>query len=351
MKVLVTGGCGFLGSHVCEYYARRGDQVVSYDNMTKHELERAGFATEKARNHNYNFLSGLGVVLVTADIRNAEQLIDSATGCDYIVHTAAQPAMTISVEDPALDLSSNVTGTFNVLETARRLKVPVASCATIHVYGNRINEALTEGKIRYLRQPQTIGEDHPVLEGTLTPLHASKAGAELYVRTYIDTYGVTAASFRLTGIYGPRQFGGEDHGWVANFAIRSVLGRPLTIYGTGKQVRDIVFAADVCRAFDAFYQKRVPGIYNIGGGPETAISLLECIALLEKLNGEKPEVSFGPDRHGDLRYFVCDISKARSVLGWSPEVKPEPGIRALLEWIRQNRKCFGFTTESKGSLS
>ena len=248
MKVLVTGGCGFLGSHVCEYYACRGDQVISHDNMTKHELERAGFATGKARNHNRDFLAGMGVKLVTADIRDAEQLLDTAAGCDYIIHTAAQPAMTISVEAPALDLSSNVVGTFNVLETARRLGIPVASCATIHVYGNRINETLTEGKTRYVRQPQAIGEDHPVLEGVLTPLHASKAGAELYVRTYIDTYGVEAVSFRLTGIYGPRQFGGEDHGWVANFAVRSVLGRPITIYGTGKQVRDIVFAADVCRA-------------------------------------------------------------------------------------------------------
>ena len=351
MKVLVTGGCGFLGSHVCEYYTRRGDRVLSCDNMTKHELERAGFATDKARNHNRDFLAGLGVDLVTADIRNAEQLLDSATGCDYIVHTAAQPAMTISVEAPALDLSSNVMGTFNVLETARRLKIPVASCATIHVYGNRINDTLTEGHTRYTRQPEAIDEKAPVLDGTLTPLHASKAGAELYVRTYIDTYGVAAASFRLTGIYGPRQFGGEDHGWVANFAICSVLGRPLTVYGTGKQVRDIVFAADVCRAFDAFYHKRVPGIYNIGGGPETAISLLECISLLEKLNGEKPDIRFGPDRHGDLRYFACDISKARSLLDWRPEVMPEPGIRALLEWIRQNRECFGITAAPRGELS
>lgn len=176
MNVLVTGGCGFLGSHVCEYYARRGDQVVSYDNMTKHELERAGFATGKARNHNRDFLAGLGVDLVTADIRDAEQLIDSAAGCDYIVHTAAQPAMTISVEDPALDLSSNVMGTFNVLETARRLKVPVASCATIHVYGNRINDTLTEGQARYARQPEAIDEDHPVLEGTLTPFTRQRPG-------------------------------------------------------------------------------------------------------------------------------------------------------------------------------
>ncbi|MFZ5562543.1 MAG: NAD-dependent epimerase/dehydratase family protein [Thermodesulfobacteriota bacterium] len=348
MKVLVTGGCGFLGSHVCEYFARRGDRVVSYDNMTKHELERAGFATEKARNHNRDFLAGLGVELVTADVRNLERLLDSAAGCNYIVHTAAQPAMTISVEEPVLDMSSNVAGTLNVLETARRLKIPVASCATIHVYGNRINESLAEGQTRYLRKPPAIAEEHPLLEGALTPLHASKAAAEFYVRTHIDTYGLAAASFRLTGIYGPRQFGGEDHGWVANFAIRSVLGRPITVYGNGKQVRDIVFAADVCRAFDAFYRKRVPGIYNIGGGPEAAISLLECIGLLEKLNGQKPDIRFGPDRHGDLRYFVCDIAKAGSLLGWHPDVMPEPGITALLEWVRQNRECFGPVSPSRG---
>jgi CDP-paratose 2-epimerase len=305
--------------------------------MTKHELERTGFAAESARNYNWNFLDGLGVQMVKADVRSIEELSDHALGCDYIVHTAAQPAMTISWEDPELDVTTNVIGTFNVLEVARKLGIPVAICATIHVYGNRINQTLTEKAKRYVRNPESIDEDHPILEGALSPLHASKAAGDAYLKAYVDTYRLKGASFRLTGIYGTRQFGGEDHGWVANFSIRSVLNWPITIFGTGKQMRDIIYATDVCRAFDAFYTTREPGIYNIGGGPQTAISLLECIDTIEGLMGRRPEVQFGPDRHGDLRYFICNIEKARSRLGWSPQVLPQEGIGKLIDWIRENR--------------
>lgn len=340
MKVLITGGCGFLGSHVCEFYAQKGAEVISYDNMTKHELERTGLATEKTRNYNWDYLKNFGVKMIKADIRNFEELLDNAQGCNYIIHTAAQPAMTISWEDPLLDVTTNVIGTFNALEAARKLKIPVASCATIHVYGNKINATLKEGDRRYIREPKDIDENHPILEGTLTPLHASKATGDIYVRAYIDTYGLEAASFRLTGIYGQRQFGGEDHGWVANFSIRSVLGWPITIYGTGKQVRDIIYATDACEAFDAFYKTRKPGIYNIGGGTKTAISLLECIGILEEVIGERPEVKFGPARHGDLRYFVCNTEKANKELNWSPKIMPREGIKKLVSWIKDNRDIF-----------
>lgn len=340
MKVLVTGGCGFLGSHVCEYYIKKGAKVISYDNMTKHELKRTGFATDEARNYNWNYLEKIGVKLVKADVRNFKELMDYAHGCDYIIHTAAQPAMTISWEDPVLDFTTNCIGTFNVLEVARRFKIPVASCATIHVYGNQINKELKETKTRYIRKPPAIDENYPTLKGILTPLHASKGMGDIYVKTYIDTYKVEAVSFRLTGLYGPRQFGGEDHGWVANFSIRAVMGWPITIYGTGKQVRDIIYATDVCEAFDAFYKKRKPGIYNIGGGTKTAISLLECIDIIEKILGKRPDVRFAPDRHGDLRYFICDISKAKKALGWTPRLMPEEGIRRLIDWIKKNKDLF-----------
>ena len=340
MKVMVTGGCGFLGSHVCEFYIKKEAEVISYDNMTKYELKRTGFAAESARDYNWNYLQKLGVKMIKADVRNLDDLQDSAQGCDYIIHTAAQPAMTISWEDPMLDMTTNVLGTFNVLETARKMKIPVATCATIHVYGNQINASLSETEDKYIRDPEGINESYPTLEGTLTPLHASKASGDIYVRTFIDTYNLVAASFRLTGIYGTRQFGGEDHGWVANFAIRGVLDWPLTIFGTGKQVRDIIYASDVCEAFDAFYQTQKAGIYNIGGGIETAISLLQCIDILEKILGKKLEVKFEPDRHGDLRYFVCDLTKAEKSLGWKPVIMPEEGIRKLVAWIKENKNTF-----------
>ena len=340
MKIFVTGGCGFLGSHVCEFYCKKGDQVVSYDNMTKYELKRTGFQAEAARNYNWDYLENIGVEMVKADVRDFDALINCAQGCDYIIHTAAQPAMTISWEDPRLDISTNVMGTFNVLETARRLRIPVASCATIHIYGNRINDTLSEKPKRYARDPESIDEKHPTLEGNLSPLHASKASGDIYVKAYIDTYHIDAASFRLTGIYGPRQFGGEDHGWVANFAIRSVLGWPITIFGTGKQLRDVIYATDVCEAFHAFFKTRNPGIYNIGGGPPTAISLLECIDVLQDILGRRPDVQFDPDRYGDLRYFVCNIEKAEKQLEWSPKIMPKEGIERLIDWINEEKTMF-----------
>jgi CDP-paratose 2-epimerase len=340
MKVMVTGGCGFLGSHVCQFYRERGDAVISYDSMTKYELNRVGYGAEKARSYNWEYLQGLGVELVKEDIRNFDQLRQHAEGVDFIIHTAAQPAMTISIEDPELDFSTNVRGTFNVLKVARELKVPMVSCGTVHIYGNKINETLTEGKTRYLREPVAIDEGHRVVEGTLTPLHASKRAAELYLETYIHSYKLHAASFRLTGLYGPRQFGGEDHGWVANFAIRALIGRPLRIFGTGKQVRDIIYPIDVAKAFHAFYERGEPGIYNIGGGPEYGISLLECIDLIGDILGKKPGVQFEEIRLGDLLYFICDIQKARKILKWEPSVPPKQGVRNLIEWLRQNESLF-----------
>ncbi|MBU3918527.1 NAD-dependent epimerase/dehydratase family protein [Patescibacteria group bacterium] len=340
MKVLITGGCGFIGSHTCEYYIKKGDQVISFDNMTKYELTRTGYAADSARDYNWNFLKKLGVNLLKEDIRDYDKLKEAAKGCDFIIHTAAQPAMTISEEDPDLDFSTNVLGTFNVLKVARDYKIPVVSCATIHIYGNEINKELEEGETRYLREPIEIDEKYPVMEGILTPLHVSKRAAELYVQTFIDTYNLEAASFRLTGLYGPNQFGGEDHGWVANFAIRAILGEPINIYGAGKQVRDILYAKDAVRAFDAFYKNRKSGIYNIGGASKTSISLIECVEIIKEIIGKDVQVNFCPDRFGDLRYFVCDISKAKEKLNWEPTVLPKEGINNLIDWVKENINLF-----------
>jgi len=340
MKVLVTGGCGFIGSHTCEYYIKKGDEVISFDNMSKHELMRTGYATDAARNYNWNFLEKLGVNLIKGDIRDYDKLKETAKGRDFIIHTAAQPAMTIAEEDPDLDFSTNVLGTFNVLKVARDYKIPVVSCATIHVYGNEINKELKEEETRYSHEPVEIDEKYPVMEGTLTPLHVSKRAAELYVQMFIDTYNLEAASFRLTGLYGPNQFGGEDHGWVANFAIRALLDKPINIYGNGKQVRDILYARDAVLSFDAFYQNRKPGIYNIGGGSKTAISLIECVELIKKITSKEIKVNFCPDRFGDLRYFICNTSKAKQNLNWQAETLPEKGITELLKWIKENINLF-----------
>lgn len=340
MKVLVTGGCGFIGSHVCEYFRNKGWDVLAYDNMTKHELVRTGYNVEAARTYNIRFLESIGVEISVSDVRDYDTLRDKAARCDYIVHTAAQPAVTISMEDPRLDVTTNVMGTFNVLDAARQLKIPVATCATIHVYGNQINRTVSEGKTRYERTPAEIDESEPTVQGILSPLHASKRAGDLYVQAFVDTYGIKAASFRLTGLYGPRQFGGEDHGWVAHFCIRALTGKPITIFGTGKQIRDILYATDLAEAFYKFFERPVPGIYNIGGGMANALSLLECLDVIETVTGVRPEVRLESGRHADLLYFVCDAEKARKAFGWKASTRPREGITGLIKWIEREINIF-----------
>jgi CDP-paratose 2-epimerase len=341
MKVLVTGGCGFLGYHVCAYFRERGASVIAYDNLAKHEFARNPYMREAARDHNRAELAQAGVEIAVEDIRDQDTLTRLTAGCDYICHTAAQPAMTISWENPELDFSTNTRGTFNVLEAARLAGIPAAICSSIHTFGpDAINASVREDATRYVRDPIAIGEDEPLLQGSVTPLHASKRANEIYTQAYIDTFQLRAACFRLTGIYGPNQFGGEDHGWVANFAIRTMLGLPITIFGTGKQLRDILYATDAAEAFGAFYRSGRPGIYNTGGGLDNRISLIESIALIEELTGKKAQVQFQDGRFGDLHYFVTDHSRLTASTGWQPTVRPREGVASLIQWVAGNPGLF-----------
>jgi CDP-paratose 2-epimerase len=341
MQVLVTGGCGFLGFHVAMHFRRLGAQVIAYDNLAKHEFLRNPYMRDPARDDNRRQLESNGVRVAIEDIRDKDTLMAYARLSGYICHTAAQPAMTISWENPELDFSTNTRGTFNVLETARAAAIPVAICSSIHTFGpDGINDSLTESATRYIRLPVAMDEDEPLLQGSITPLHASKRSNEIYLQSYIDTFRLPAACFRLTGIYGPNQFGGEDHGWVANFAIRAALGLPVTIFGSGKQLRDILYAADAAQAFEAFYDSRQSGVYNLGGGPPAMISLLECISLMEDLLGRKVEVRFENERFGDLRYFVTNYNRFHRATGWEPRTMPREGIASLIQWISSNHHLF-----------
>lgn len=347
MKVIVTGGCGFLGFHVCSYFKGQGATVVAYDNLAKHEFARSPYMRDEAREHNRRELERIGVEVAVQDVRDKDAIVRYAAGADYLCHTAAQPAMTISWEDPELDFSTNTRGTFNVLEAARLAEIPVAVCSSIHTFGpDAINASLGETETRYTREPAAISEEEPLLQGAVTPLHASKRSNEIYVQSYIDTFHLRAAAFRLTGIYGPNQFGGEDHGWVANFAIRVMLGLPITIFGTGKQLRDILYATDAAEAFGAFYRSPRPGIYNIGAGTGSMISLRESIAVIEELTGRKADVRFQEGRFGDLRYFVTDFTRFHAATAWTPRVQPREGIGRLVQWVRAHPELFAVAAAS-----
>jgi len=338
MKVLVTGGCGFLGSYVCELFMKLGWDVIALDNLTSYEFARSGYTNRLARRYNLEYLESLGVQIVIGDIRSYKSL--ETLDVDYIVHTAAQPTMTLSKEDPRHDMEVNIIGTFNVLELARKLDIPAVLCSTIHVYGNKINQKLIERETRFECSPSCIPEDHPILEGDITPLHVSKRTLELYGLCYIDTYGLNIGIFRLSGMFGPRQFAGMHHGWVSNFVIRTLKRLPIYIFGTDKQVRDILYATDAARAFKCFYDHQVPGIYNIGGGLKTAISLRETLDLIHEITGIPQRIIYKEHRHGDLYYFVCDISKAKECLEWSPTVMPREGLSRTIRWVQENLDLF-----------
>jgi len=344
MKVLVTGCVGFLGTHIAEYFKNKGWDVIGIDNLTDYELKRTKFDIEKSRKNNLEFLDKLLVEFHRWDCRVvcAEDFTrKNQSKIDFIIHCAAQPAMTIAIEDPMYDADDNIMSCINMLEIAKKLNCPFVNCSSIHVYGNDINELLGEGITRFTNVPEEINENQPVLKGELTPLHVSKYTTELYTQSYAEMYHMKTASFRLTGMYGERQFGGMDHGWVANFAIRTIMEKPITIFGTDKQVRDILYAQDAARAFEYWFNAGCPiGVYNIGGGIKNSISLGECLFKLKMFTNKNQDIHTEPKRKGDLWYFVCDYQKAKKEFGWEPSIDTNVGLLKICKWIEENKELF-----------
>lgn len=346
MKILVTGGAGFVGSHVSEYYAKKGDEVIVFDNLSRGETLKTADRRESSINYNWNHLKNIeNIELVRGDIRKEDEIIKAAEGVDAVIHAAAQVAVTSSVNDPRMDFEINVLGTFNVLEAARKSEndPAVVYCSTNKVYGENVNQVpVKEEDTRYVFDgidgvPETLSID--LCEHT--PYGCSKLAGDLYVQDYAELYGLKTAVFRMSCIYGTRQFGNEDQGWVAHFVISTVMGKPLTIYGDGKQVRDILYVSDLVRACDIFLESnKKSGVYNIGGGPKNTISLLELLDLLEEETGKRSEITFSTWRPSDQKVYISDITKAKKELGWEPKIEPKEGIKELIEWIKEKENVF-----------
>lgn len=329
MKVFVAGGAGFLGSHVCEYYRSQGCDVVAYDNFNMRELSRTQYDAVNARKYMASFLQDIGVTVIKGDVLKPGVMDEFVKDADFIVNCSAQPAMTIGIEDPILDHHVNVGGTINLLEAARKYSIPMLHCSTIHIYGNQN---------QFVRKRVPVNEDMPILEGTVTPLHASKMAGEHYCRAYADTYGVKSGVFRLTGMYGPRQFGGVDHGWVANFCIRHIMNQPITVFGTMEQFRDILYVTDAVRAIEMWRHTQQTDVFNIGG--PLVESFKSVFDILEQYTGRHVEYTIEPGRVGDLHWFACNIEKAKRYLGWSPRVDAFIGVPRLCKWVEENRQLF-----------
>ena len=338
MKALVTGGAGFIGSNLVHRLVQAGHSVTVYDN-----LSRFGTAQNIAwlrAEHGDRWL------LIQADIRDFPTLRTAAADADVIFHLASQVAVTTSVMDPRHDFEVNALGTFNALEAARlsgRNPIFLYS-STNKVYGGMEEVVVVEGQAdyRYRDYPHGISESYPL--DFHSPYGCSKGAGDQYVRDYARIYGLPTVVFRQSCIYGTRQFGVEDQGWVAWFLIAAATGQPITIYGDGKQVRDVLWVEDLLDLYQAAIDRidvAAGQVYNVGGGPQNTLAVWSQLGpMLEALLGRKLEVARGDWRPGDQRIFVADIRKAERELGWRPQVRSEEGVRRLCDWVTANRSLF-----------
>jgi CDP-paratose 2-epimerase len=338
MKALITGGAGFIGCNTAKRYIDLGWEVSIVDDLSRRGSERnlAWLRTQGA----FHFHK--------CDIRDAAQVnavFAERRGLDAVLHLAAQVAVTTSVTQPRYDFEVNALGTFNVLEAARAYAADAAFLysSTNKVYGGLDHLGVVErnGRWDYADHATGIAESEPL--DFHSPYGCSKGAADQYVRDYARIYGLRSVCLRQSCIYGKRQFGVEDQGWVAWFTIAATLGRSISIYGDGKQVRDVLYVDDLVDCYSAAIEKidRVKGaVFNIGGGPRNVMSLHELLSMLEKTSGKKIERRYEDWRPGDQRIFVCDVSKAERELGWSPRTTPEAGVEALARWVRENPDLF-----------
>jgi len=333
---LITGGAGFIGTNVAERLLGTGKPVIVLDNLSRSGVK-----------HNLQHLCdtfGDLLQVEIGDVRDAGTVQKAAAQCDSIYHLAAQVAVTTSLVQPVEDLEVNLLGTLNVLEAARKRRSPppILFASTNKVYGDLGDVELTQVGNRHVprdrdRRAHGINESQPL--EFHSPYGCSKGAADQYVLDYARMYGLPNVVFRMSCIYGQHQFGTEDQGWVAHFA-RQILGEGrLSIYGDGMQVRDILYVDDLVAAMLLAMERAdvlAGRAFNIGGGPDHAVSLLDTVGYLSQLSGLEPRIRYGPPRKGDQPYYVSDTRSFSEATGWMPQVPVEQGISRLCRWIEEN---------------
>ena len=342
MLVIITGVAGFIGSNLAEHLLKAGHEVVGIDNLSRKgsdaNLDRLEVLGRKCGTDAFRcYYFDVGQTF-TSSVRTFTSSVSPYEHADAVFHLAGQVAVTRSIIDPREDFESNALGTFNVLEAVRQnnMKAVVVYASTNKVYGE-------------MRSSNIVGVGYGVHEGYPLDFHSpygcSKGAGDQYMVDYARTYGLRTVTFRQSCIYGPHQFGIEDQGWVAWFTIAAMLGKPITIYGDGHQVRDVLWVEDLIEAYMRIALPMAPepppmvppgSVYNIGGGSKNTLSLLSLIAMLEKRLGKNIPVKFEPPRQGDQKVYVSDIRKAERELGWRPKVGVEEGIERMVQWVEEN---------------
>jgi CDP-paratose 2-epimerase len=336
-SVLIFGGAGFIGSNWAHHLITNTDAHVHiFDNLSRPKvqfnlrwLEKAAQGTDRLK-------------ISVADIRDAAAVREAVSAATDIYHFAAQVAVTTSVDDPLNDFEVNAGGTLNILEAARQCSNHpfLLFTSTNKVYGNLGAEQFSDA-VRMFDDSAGICETQPL--DFHSPYGCSKGAADQYVHDYSRIYGLPTVVFRMSCIAGPRQFGTEDQGWVAHFLYSALQGRTISIYGDGRQIRDVLAVQDLIRGFAAAYENRhktAGQIYNVGGGRENTISLLELLASMEKTLRKQIKYRFFPARPGDQPVYITDFSKLQRDVGWSPRLTVQQTIRNIREWWEQNQECF-----------
>ena len=334
-RILVTGGAGFIGCNIADRLAREGHRVLVFDALTRSGVRQ-----------NLSWLSanhGERITPIIADIRDADAVNEAVAGADAVFHLAAQVAVTTSLLDPVQDFDVNVRGTLNVLEALRRSgrRIPLVFASTNKVYGDLGDVALQADEDGYLPVEPVLrryGIDETRPLDFHTPYGCSKGAADQYVLDYARSYDIPTCVLRMSCIYGPRQMGTEDQGWVAHFLIRALRGELISIYGDGRQVRDILHVGDAVRAYLAAWHNidAVRGrAFNLGGGSANAVSLRGLVAEIERLLGRAVTLRFDDWREGDQRYFVADARALRSALTLPAPMPWRAGLADLAAWLGQ----------------
>jgi CDP-paratose 2-epimerase len=332
--IMITGGLGFIGSNAAERFLSRGWEVVILDDFSRPGAEC-----------NLEWLQSLGSVeVVRGDVGHSTS-VDKAfqrRHFNVVLHLAGQVAVTTSVLLPRKDFESNALGTFNVLEAVRQYcdDAIVIYASTNKVYGGLPWASVGESNSRYLFENLRDGVDETAPLDFHSPYGCSKGAGDQYVIDYSRIYGLRTSVFRQSCIYGQRQFGVEDQGWVAWFAIAALLGKTITVYGDGKQVRDVLSVGDLIDAYEIAIAKadRISGqAFNIGGGTENTLSILELVDVLAAETGRCPDLQFQPWRPGDQKVYVSNIKKAHRMLGWRPKISVRQGVVRMLRWVEANR--------------